>query len=170
MCGLHLLTGLSINLPNNFDITAKPMIRLTDRDHEMIDVLKRNGRISITDLANALGVSRSTAQKRLERLENSGVIESYSCVLAGPYQREQVRAHVTVNVATRTMDPVVQRLSGVSGVEEVHSVSGESDLIVVLIAPSIQVLETAVDEVIAIEGVERTRTSIVLSTRINRRI
>jgi DNA-binding Lrp family transcriptional regulator len=146
------------------------MIKLTDRDYEMIEVLKRDGRISVTDLANALGVSRSTVQKRLDRLETSGVIESYSCILAGTYQREWVRAHVTVNVETKTMDSVVRSLSRVGGVEEVHSVSGESDLIVVLTAPTVQALETAVDEVIAIEGVERTRTSIILSTRINRRL
>ena len=64
------------------------MIRLTDSDYEMIEVLKRSGRISVTDLAEALSISRSTAQKRLERLETSEVIESYTCVLAASYQRD----------------------------------------------------------------------------------
>lgn len=145
------------------------MIRLTDSDYEMIEVLKRSGRISVTDLADVLSISRSTAQKRLERLETSGVIESYSCILAAPYQRDWVSAHVLVTVAPKTMDAVVQRLSRVTGVEEVHSVSGEFDLIVVIAAPSVQALETYVDNVIAIDGVERTRTSVILSTRINRR-
>ncbi len=145
------------------------MIRLTDSDYEMIEVLKRAGRISVTDLAKALSVSRSTAQKRLERLETSGVIDSYTCILAAPYQQDWVSAHVLVNVAPKTMDAVVQKLSRVTGVEEVHSVSGEFDLIVVITAPSVQSLEAYVDTVIAIDGVERTRSSVILSTRINRR-
>ena len=70
---------------------------------------------------------------------------------------------------SQTMDAVVKKLSRVTGVEEVHSVSGEFDLIVVIAAPSVQSLEAYVDNVIAIDGVERTRSSIILSTRIKRR-
>lgn len=145
------------------------MLRLSDQDYAMIELLKRAGRKSVTELAADLGVSRSTAQKRLERLESSGVIESYSCILAAPYRREQVSAHVLVRVTPKHMDAVVGRLHDVPGLEEVHSVSGEFDLIVVLAAASVGLLEEAVDEVIAVPGVERTTTSIILSTRINRR-
>lgn len=145
------------------------MIHLSQADMNMIEVLKASGRMSVSDLAKALGVSRSTAQKRLERLEGSGVIESYTCILAAAYQRDWVSAHVLVTVGPKTMDTVVQRLSRVSGIEEVHSVSGEFDLIVVISAPSVESLEASVDEVIAIDGVQRTRTSIILSTRIKRR-
>lgn len=145
------------------------MIRITDSDLEMIEVLKSHGRISVSDLAKTLGVSRSTAQKRLERLEASGVIESYTCILSAGYRRSWVSAHVLVNVATKSMDPVVAGLASVAGVEEVHSVSGEFDLIVVIYAPSVESVEASVDAVIAIAGVERTRTSIILSTRLKRR-
>lgn len=145
------------------------MIRLSQADLDMIEVLKASGRISVSDLAKTLGVSRSTAQKRLERLGASGVIESYTCILAAAYQRDWVSAHVLVTVGPKTMDAVVQRLARVPGVEEVHSVSGEFDLIVVISAPSVESLEASVDEVIAIDGVQRTRTSIILSTRLKRR-
>lgn len=145
------------------------MIRLTDGDLKLIEVLKSSARMSVSDLAKALGVSRSTAQKRLERLEAEGVIEGYTCVLSAAYQHDWVSAHLHVTVAPKTMDAVVQKLSDVAGIEAVHSVSGEFDLIVEISAPSVQSVEATVDEVIAIAGVERTRTSIILSTRIKRR-
>lgn len=145
------------------------MIRITDSDLKLIEVLKSHGRISVSDLAKRLGVSRSTAQKRLERLETSGVIESYTCILSTAYQRNWVSAHVLVTLAPKSMDAVVESLASVTGVEEVHSVSGEFDLIVVISAPSVESVETSVDAVIAISGVERTRTSIILSTRIKHR-
>ena len=145
------------------------MISLSEQDHAMIELLKRSARMSVSDMAKSLGVSRSTAQKRLERLEGAGVIDSYTCILAAPYQRDWVSAHILVRVVAKQMDPVVERLKHVKGVEEVHSVSGEFDLIVVVSAPSVGTLETEIDEVIAIEVVERTTTSVVLSTRINRR-
>lgn len=145
------------------------MIKLSEQDHAMIELLKRSARMSVSDMAKALGVSRSTAQKRLERLETAGVIESYSCILAAPYQRDWVSAHILVRVAAKQMDAVVDRLNHVKGIEEVHSVSGEFDLIVVVSAPSVTTLEVSIDEVIAIEGVERTTTSVILSTRISRK-
>ena len=145
------------------------MIRITDSDLEIIEVLKAPGRMSVSDLAKTLGVSRSTAQKRLERLEASGVIESYTCILSAAYRRSWVSAHVLVNVAPKSMDFVVEGLASVTGVEEVHSVSGEFDLIVVISAPSVESVEASVDAVIALNGVERTRTSIILSTRVRRR-
>ncbi|MAP95681.1 MAG: AsnC family transcriptional regulator [Ponticaulis sp.] len=144
-------------------------MKLSEQDHAMIELLKRSARMSVSDMAKALGVSRSTAQKRLERLETAGVIESYSCILAAPYQRDWVSAHILVRVAAKQMDAVVDRLNHVKGIEEVHSVSGEFDLIVVVSAPSVTTLEVSIDEVIAIEGVERTTTSVILSTRISRK-
>lgn len=146
------------------------MIHLSDRDCAMIEVMRRSGRISVTELADTLGVSRSTAQKRLERLEGSGVIESYTCVVAAEYRQGWVKAHVLVTVAPKMMDPVVAHLSNVSGIEEAHSVSGDIDLIVVITAPTVQKIEASVDEIITVPGVERTRTSIILSTRINRHV
>ena len=144
------------------------MIQLSERDYDMIGVLKRFGRISVTELAEVLGVSRSTAQKRLERLEESGVIVSYTCIVAADYRREWVSAHVLVNVGPKMMDTVVAHLSDIGGIDEVHSVSGDVDLIVVITAPTVHKIEASVDEVIAVPGVERTRTSIILSTRIDR--
>lgn len=144
------------------------MIRITDSDLKMIEALRSHGRISVSDLAKKLGVSRSTAQKRLERLETSGVIESYTCLLSPEYRRRWVSAHILVTLAPKSMDSVVASLADVAGVEEIHSVSGEYDLIVVLSAPSVTSVEISVDEVIAITGVERTRTSIILSTRLKR--
>ena len=146
------------------------MKNLSKQDHAMIDVLKRSGRLSVTDLARELNVSRSTAQKRLERLEGSGVIESYSCVLSAAYRRQWVSAHVLVQIAVKQMDSVVSDLQHVKGVEEVLSVSGEFDLIVVISAPDVRTLESYIDSILAIGDVTRTTTSIVLSTRINRRV
>jgi DNA-binding Lrp family transcriptional regulator len=53
-------------------------------------------------------------------------------------------------------------------VRTLHSVSGHFDMIVVVEAPSIQELDIVLDKIGALEGVERTMSSIILSTRIDR--
>lgn len=50
-------------------------------DRAILDVLGRDGRISITDLAKEIGLSKSPTQARLRRLESDGVITGYRALL-----------------------------------------------------------------------------------------
>ena len=50
-------------------------------DRAILDVLGRDGRISITDLAREIGLSKSPTQARLRRLEKEGVITGYRALL-----------------------------------------------------------------------------------------
>jgi len=52
-------------------------MRVTYKDQQLLGALRGNARASTTDLAKMLGVSRSTVQKRLERLETQGVISGF---------------------------------------------------------------------------------------------
>ena len=52
-------------------------------DHKILDVLSSDGRISITDLAKQVGLSKSPTQARLRRLEAEGVITGY-CAMMDP--------------------------------------------------------------------------------------
>ncbi|WP_299419398.1 Lrp/AsnC ligand binding domain-containing protein [uncultured Shimia sp.] len=50
-------------------------------DRAILDVLGRDGRSSITDLAKEIGLSKSPTQARLRRLESDGVITGYRALL-----------------------------------------------------------------------------------------
>ena len=50
-------------------------------DRKMLDVLATDGRISVTELARRVGLSKSPVQARLKRLEDSGVIRGYRALL-----------------------------------------------------------------------------------------
>lgn len=54
------------------------MLKLDERDLELLKVLSREGRISKADLAKRINLSPSPCWKRLKRLENSGIIQGYS--------------------------------------------------------------------------------------------
>lgn len=140
----------------------------SDKDLELIDLLRRDARMSVTDIAARLGVSRSTAQKRLEQLEKRGVIASYTVVLSEAFLKSQVRAHVSFAVTPNKTISVIDALKKVRAVEEIHSVSGDSDLVAELSAANVSALDEAIEVLIAIDGVERTRTSVILSTKFKR--
>jgi len=144
------------------------MDRITFKDRELLSVLRRNARASITDIAKQLGVSRSTAQKRLERLENSGAISGYTVQMSGEFSDQEVKAHISVTVQPRMTSDIVTAMKKFDDVRAIHSVSGPFDLIAEVAAPDVARLDSIIDDIIAIDGVERTESSVILSTKLDR--
>ncbi|MBV1788232.1 Lrp/AsnC family transcriptional regulator [Marinobacterium sp. D7] len=141
---------------------------ISKQDHRLIELLRRNARASVTDLAKALDLSRSTVQNRLNRLEASGVIRSYSVELGGEFARNQVEAHVSIKVQQKLTAKTNLELEQINQVVQLFSVSGEYDLIAIVQAPSLEELSAVLDEIGNLDGVERTNSSVVLETKFRR--
>lgn len=58
---------------------------INSQDQKLLMLLRQNARASITELAKAMHVSRSTVQNRIARLEAGGVIRGYSVQLGGNF-------------------------------------------------------------------------------------
>jgi DNA-binding Lrp family transcriptional regulator len=140
----------------------------TEADRALIALLRENARMPVVELARRLGVSRTTAQSRLERLERRGIIAGYGVKLSPEHERSLVRAHILVTVPPKQSAAVAAALSRIPEVRTLHSVSGNFDMIIVVEAPSVGDLDLLIDRIGALEGVERTLSSIILSTRIDR--
>jgi DNA-binding Lrp family transcriptional regulator len=141
---------------------------LTDAEQALLALLRENARASTAELARRLGVSRTTVQGRIERLQQRGIITGFGVRLAPDYEQGLVRAHVLLTVTAKLADKVIRGLRALPQVRALHSVSGNFDMIVVVEAPAIRDLDRLLDQIGAMEGVERTLSSIILSTRIDR--
>ncbi|MDA9009579.1 Lrp/AsnC family transcriptional regulator, partial [Alphaproteobacteria bacterium] len=82
-------------------------LMLSETDQKLIDLLQANARLPVSDLARKLGVSRTTVQARLDRLEDSGVIKGYTLRLADEKLQNKIRALVTIKVETGKATGVV---------------------------------------------------------------
>ena len=143
-------------------------IRVTFKDQQLLSLLRGKARASTTELAQILGVSRSTVQKRLERLETEGVIAGYTVQLSSDYLDQEIKAHVMVTVNPHMTQAIIKAMETLDPVRAIYSVSGPYDLIVEVAAMSVNDLDSVIDSIIAIEGVERTVSSVILSTRLRR--
>ena len=141
---------------------------ITEAEQALLTLLRANARASTAELARQLGVSRTTVQSRIERLEQRGIISGYGVKLSADYEQGLVKAHVLLTVTPKLADKVVRSLEAMPPVRTVHSVSGNFDMIVIVDAPSIRDLDALLDRIGAMEGVERTSSSIILSTRVDR--
>ena len=143
-------------------------MQVSDKDRKLLALLGEDARMPVATLARRLGLSRTTVQVRLERLERQGVIAGYGVRLSDAYLSDLIRAHVLITIAPKSLSTVTADLNAIHEVTELYSVNGPYDLIAIIAAPSIADLDRLIDRIGETQGVERTLSSIILSTRIAR--
>jgi DNA-binding Lrp family transcriptional regulator len=137
-------------------------------DERLLLTLRENGRASTAQLARLVGRSRTSVQSRIERLEKQGIITGYGVRLAPEHGSGAVRAHVMIKVAPKEARAVTAALRAIPQVRLLHSVSGDVDLIAVAAASSVAEMDQVIDRIGELDGVERTTSSIILSTKFER--
>jgi DNA-binding Lrp family transcriptional regulator len=137
-------------------------------DSRLIQLLTQNARLSNSELSRRLGVSRSTVQARIERLEQSGAILGYTLRLNPERDRNMVQAHVSISVSPKLQAAVERHLLKLRGVATLLSTSGADDLIAIVQADNTAELDRCLDAIRDTDGVLDTRSAIILSTRMPR--
>ncbi|WP_438942531.1 Lrp/AsnC family transcriptional regulator [Pseudoalteromonas tunicata] len=141
---------------------------ITEQDQKLLSLLRTNARASISDLARALNLSRSTVQNRISRLEQTGVIKGYVLQYGNEFLNEQVSAHVSIKVKQKLTTKTNVELKQMSQISALYAISGEHDLIAVVQAQSLEQLSKILDDIGNLDGVERTNSSVILETKFNR--
>jgi len=141
---------------------------MDDIDQTLVARLRENARAPTAQLARALGLSRTTVQSRLERLERTGVVTGYTVRLSDAHERGLIHAYVMIVVAPKASAAVAAAMRKMPSVRLLQSVSGPFDMIALAAAPSAAEMDSLIDAIGALSGVERTTSSIVLSTKIDR--
>jgi len=141
---------------------------ITKEDERLLSLLRTNARMSVSDLARVLDLSRSTVQTRLSRLEQTGVIRGYVVDYGDSYMKSLVSAHVSLKVRQKLTVKTNNELKQIPQISELYAISGEYDLIAVVQAQSTEQLSHLLDEIGNLEGVERTNSSVILETKFRR--
>jgi DNA-binding Lrp family transcriptional regulator len=137
-------------------------------DQQLISALRANGRASTAELARLVGRSRTSVQSRIDRLERQGVITGYAVRLAPEHDLGAVRAHVMIKVQPKETRAVSAILQAMPQVRLLHSVSGDVDLIAIAATATVAEMDLVIDRIGSIASVERTNSSIILSTKFER--
>ena len=141
---------------------------LDTTDRALLALLRDDARASTAELARKLKLSRTTVQSRMERLQRQRVIAGYTITVPDELEANLVRAHVLITLAPKRSAAIETALRRIPEVRVLHSVSGPFDLIAIVAAASIGELDALIDRIGGLDGVERTTSAIVLSTRIQR--
>lgn len=143
-------------------------MRLTSTDERLLSILREDARASTAEIARRLDLSRTTVQSRIQRLEREGVIRGYTVRVADHVEQDRLRAHILITVGPKQSAAVVRALHQLPEVRSLHSVSGSHDLVAIVVATGVQDMDILTDRIGALDGVERTTTSLILSTKFER--
>ncbi|WP_029136240.1 Lrp/AsnC family transcriptional regulator [Nakamurella lactea] len=139
-------------------------------DRRLIDALRANGRASYAELARIVGLSSSAVHERVAKLESSGVISGYRAVVDPTLIGLGVTALVGVEPGENGNDTLIAAsLDAVPEVESCYAVAGAEAFIVKVRVPSVDDLHLVLGRLRGIDGVARTRTTVVLATRFEMR-
>ena len=141
---------------------------ISSQDEKLLAMLRTNARASVSDLARALDLSRSTVQSRMQKLEESGVIKGYSVEYGDAYLSSMVSAHVSIKVKQKLTTKTNIELKHIDAITDLYAISGEYDLIAVVQAQSLEKLSHLLDDIGNLDGVERTTSSVILETKFKR--
>ena len=139
-------------------------------DARLLRALARSPRATVLALAEAVGLSRNTVQARLAGLEQRGVLGSFERRIDPAALGHPLTAFVQVRVTQRRLDAVANALAAVPQVTEVLGMSGEMDLLVQVVARDADDLYRIAGLLLAIDGVERTATSLVMRRLVDYRV
>ncbi len=144
------------------------MKTLDDIDRKLIALLQDNARLSTVALAKAVGLSRSTVQERLQRLENAGVIAQYTVRLGS--DGDPLQAWLLLRYADSfSCDDVMPSLAELPQVQQAFSVAGEIDLVLLVRADGPRQLAELRETIAMLKGVDDVTTLTVLRTMLDRR-
>ena len=137
-------------------------------DRKILALLRENARMSTALLGRRLGVSRTTVHSRIERLLARRVITGFTVRMGADQERDQIQAQVMIAAVQKVLARVEAALRSLPEVRKLYSVSGQHEFIAIVVTDSVGEMDQLLDRIGTIEGVDRTESSIVLSTRIDR--
>ncbi|WEV79594.1 Lrp/AsnC family transcriptional regulator [Janibacter cremeus] len=143
---------------------------IDDLDARLIALLSEQPAIGVLGASRELGVARGTVQARLDRLRAKGVIRTLAPTVDPAALGYPVTALCTLEIRQRLgHQAVVDHLSSIPEVLEIHSTTGAGDLIIRIVATDNADLGRVIDEIIDDTHVVRASTSVCLVTHLEMR-
>jgi Lrp/AsnC family transcriptional regulator, leucine-responsive regulatory protein len=140
-------------------------------DRKILSILREDGRASHAAIAKRVGLSAPAVGERVRKLEQSGVIKGYRAILNPAALERDVSAYVAIAPQPRyPAAHLVENLMPLFEIEELHAVAGEHGYIAKVRVASTEELDAFLDRLWMVEGVERTVTTVILRTTVDRPI
>jgi len=139
-------------------------------DARLLRELDAEPRMGVLELSRRLGVARATAQARLDQLAKRGVIASFAPRIEPEALGYGVTAFATLEIRQGAGPAVLAHLDAIPEVLEVHTITGQGDMLCRLVARSNADLQHVIDRVNGDDAIVRTSTVIAMANPVPHRV
>jgi DNA-binding Lrp family transcriptional regulator len=135
-------------------------------DRKILASLQRDGRLTVTELANRVGLSVSPCHRRLRELERSGAISGYRAVVDPDAVGLKFQALVFVTMRQEDRDTLLgfeEAVAGVPDVVQAQRLFGDPDYLLRILTEDLGAYQRLEDDVLAaLPGVQRLNSTLVM--------
>lgn len=137
---------------------------MDDVDRQIVAILRRNGRATVAEIGRKVGLSSAPVSRRIERMEEIGVIRGYVALIDDPQSGSlEAFTEVRLSGATETGE-LGDILRGVPEVQEFFTISGDPDALVRIRVDDVDHLQRVVNAMRRTGKIAGTKTLIVMHT------
>ena len=140
-------------------------------DQTLLDALRADARATYAELGRLVGLSAPSVHERVGKLEAAGVLRGYHASVAPEALGYPISALMSVFLTDRAKVEVVNdALAAIAEIEDCWFVAGEESYVIKVRVQDVDALEQLIGTINRVEGVARTRTTVVLSTKFEARV
>ena len=108
-------------------------MKLDEIDIQLLSELQKNGRKTIKELSQEIGISASPTFERIKKLEKSGIITGYSANIDAEKLGKKLYAFAHIGLkehSKEAVDKFTDQVLAIPQVMECHYTSGDTDFII----------------------------------------
>lgn len=130
-------------------------------DQQILALLRADARVPASQIARAVNLSRSAVSERIRQLEQRGIISGYHAQVA-PAADAGIKAYLELFYQGGRCENYVERMRSFSEVRRCSGISGETDMLVYIEAPSMQRFSEIRGEIENYPGMQKVKTHVVV--------
>jgi len=137
--------------------------KIDEVDFTLLTLLRKNCRMSLTEMAKDLGITVPAIKYRIQKLEQNGIIKKYSAIIDYEKLGYGIIAFVGINIDPTKRKQIMEKILELDEIIELYEITGEYDVMAKIVTKDIHSLrEFLTFKLGGVEGVTRTYTMIIV--------
>ncbi len=133
----------------------KKVVKIDKIDKKIIELLKRDGRMSYRKIAEEIGRTEVTVRRRVRKLIKEGVIRRFTVVIDPVKIGKSVQAFISVPIDVKETSKLVEKLRDMEEVSEAYFLAGRTILLLKINVEDLSALSRFLEEKLEVLGETR---------------
>lgn len=142
------------------------MIKLDEIDRRLLEMLQKDAKTNVKELASALNLTKTPVYDRIKRYEKEGIIEKYAAVLNREKVANSMIIFCSVSLESQKIEEINKFSEAVSDIPEViecYLMGGANDFLLKIVTRDLQAYhEFSSGKLAALPNVSQIKSSFVL--------